>query len=154
MRNFTKGLRKKEYTCGKTAKIEQKDAQLLLRSEDIENGKMIEQLVDMVVLAVGLEPHPDTRQLADMLGIMYTADGWLRESDGLSNTSGTVSGAIYIAGACQGPKDIPDSVVQGSAAAANVIRSIITKNTPMGTKDIITEDIRQKAEELTFTQNE
>jgi heterodisulfide reductase subunit A len=139
---------------GKTAKIEERESQLLLRTEDIEKGRMQEQMVDMVVLAVGLEPHPGTKNLADMLGISYSADGWLTESDALSNTTGTPSGGIYIAGTCQGPKDIPDSVVQGSAAASNVIQSIMKNLAPRSVKDITLETIQKKASELSSISKE
>jgi heterodisulfide reductase subunit A2 len=139
---------------GKTAKIEERGSQLLLRSEDIEKGRILEQQVDMVVLAVGLEPHPATKNLADMLGIAYSADGWLTESDALSNTTGTFGGGIYIAGTCQGPKDIPDSVVQGSAAASNVIRNIMKNIAPRSVKDITLETIEQKVNELSSISKE
>ena len=52
---------------GKTAQVEEKDGKLLLRSEDIINQRIIEDEVDMVVLAVGLEPRDDTKKLAEML---------------------------------------------------------------------------------------
>jgi len=110
---------------GRTAQVEEKDGSLLLRSEDIEGGKLIEQEVDMVVLAVGLEPRDDAGKLARMLGINQSEDGWFMESDYINNPTGTYTGGISIAGVCQGPKDIPDTVAQASAAASQVLRSIM-----------------------------
>ncbi len=133
---------------GKTAKIEEKDNQLLLRSEDIEQGRMIEQLVDMVVLAIGLEPGHDAEKLATTLGISRSENGWFQESDALSNTDQTLSSGILLAGTCQGPKDIPDSVVQGSAAASTVIKSIQTKGIAKSLKNIPLKDIQKKVIEL------
>jgi heterodisulfide reductase subunit A len=139
---------------GKTAKIEEKNNRLVLRSEDIEGGRILEQPVDMVVLAVGLEPGADTEKIASMLGISRSNDGWLEESDALSDTNQTLSGGILLAGTCQGPKDIPDSVVQGSAAAVSVIKSIQQKSIPQSLKNIALDDIKQKAMELSTLNGE
>jgi heterodisulfide reductase subunit A len=135
---------------GKTAKIEEQGNKLLLRSEDIENERIIEQQVDMVVLAVGLEPGNDTVNLATMLGITQSEDGWIHEFNDLSNTTGTDSGGILLAGTCQGPKDIPDSVVQASAAASRVIQSIMKKQTARSIKNVSLETIETKARELSL----
>jgi heterodisulfide reductase subunit A len=133
---------------GKTAKIEQNGEGLILRTEDIEQERILEQKVEMVVLSVGLEPGADTKKLASILGISQSADGWLEESDALSDTNSTMNGGIVLAGTCQGPKDIPDSVVQGSAAASAVIRSIEQKSVPKSLKDIPLKDIKNKAMEF------
>lgn len=109
---------------GKTAKIDQKDAKLVLRSEDILNDRIIEQEVDMVVLAVGLEANKDAKQLADMLGIKQSCEGWYIEKNYLSDPIATQVPNILIAGVCQGPKDIPDTVAQASSAASRVLQSI------------------------------
>lgn len=135
---------------GKTAKIEEQEGKLLLRSEDIENERIIEQQVDMVVLSVGLESGNDTTELATMLGVIQSEDGWLHEVNDLSNTTGTDSGGVFLAGTCQGPKDIPDSVVQASAAASRVIQSIMKKQTARSIKNISLETIETKAGELSL----
>ena len=135
---------------GKIAKIEEAGDQLLIRAEDIEKGKMLENRVDMVILAVGLEPAKENPEIADMLGINMTEDGWLKETNSLSDTNSTQAGGIYIAGTCQGPKDIPDSVVQASAAAAGVVKSLLTRAIPHTNKNISVEDIQSKANELSI----
>lgn len=129
---------------GKTAKIEENGEGLILRTEDIENEHITEQKVEMVVLSVGLEPGVDTSSIASKLGITRSTDGWLEESDSLSNTNSTFNGGIILAGTCQGPKDIPDSVVQGSAAASQVIQSIERNSIPKSLKEILTKDVKQK----------
>ncbi len=111
---------------GRTAKVEEKEGKLHLRGEDILAGTLLEETVDMVVLAVGLEPREDAGTLADMAGITRGEAGWFAETDSLGCTTGTVKDGISIAGACQGPKDIPDTVAQASAAASRVIQSILT----------------------------
>ena len=136
---------------GKTAKIEANGEDLMLRTEDIENERISEQNVEMVVLSVGLEAGADTKTIASILGISQSADGWLEESDSLSNTNSTMNGGIILAGTCQGPKDIPDSVVQGSAAASQVIQSIERKSIHESLKKISLEDIKQNAIEFSLT---
>lgn len=109
---------------GKTANINQQGDKLVLRSEDILNDRLIEQQVDMVVLAVGLEPNKDAKHLAGLLGIKQSCEGWYTEKDYLSDPIATQVPNILIAGVCQGPKDIPDTVAQASSAAARVLQSI------------------------------
>jgi heterodisulfide reductase subunit A len=111
---------------GRTASVEQNGEKLHLRSEDILNDSIIEQDVDMVVLSVGLEPNLDASRLAAMLGIAQDCNGWFMEANFLSEPSSTINPGIHIAGVCQGPKDIPDSVVQATAAASRVLQSIET----------------------------
>ena len=111
---------------GRTARIEQKNDQLCLRSEDIINDKIIESEVDMVILSVGLEPSSDTEKLASIAGIALSEDGWFKELNAVGDSECTNQKGIFIAGACQGPKDIPDSVAQGSAAAALVLQNILS----------------------------
>jgi heterodisulfide reductase subunit A2 len=110
---------------GRTARIEEKDGKLVLKSEDILEGKLIEQAVDMVILAVGLEPRDESVELSDMLGINQSSDGWFMESNYISDPVSTLKGGISIAGVCQGPKDIPDTVAQASAAASRVLQGIL-----------------------------
>jgi len=109
---------------GKTAKIEEIKGSLKLRSEDILNNRIIEQLADMVILAVGLEPSDGVKQLSEMIGVEIDANGWYKELDSLLDPVGTARQGVTIAGVCQGPKDIPDTVAQASAAAARVLQSI------------------------------
>ena len=113
---------------GRTAKVTEKNNRLILKSEDIINNRLIEEDVDMVVLAVGLEPRDDAGAVAAMAGITTGTDGWFTEADIICNTTGTAKEGIYIAGVCQGPKDIPDTVAQASAAASQVIRRIMTNS--------------------------
>jgi len=109
---------------GKTATVKENNGALSLRSEDILNNCLIEQEVDMVILAVGLEPSDGVDELSKMTGVELDSDGWFVESDSLLDPVSTKKQGITIAGVCQGPKDIPDAVVQASAAAARVLQSI------------------------------
>jgi heterodisulfide reductase subunit A len=133
---------------GKTAKVEQKDGKLFLRGEDILKGDLLENTVDMVILSVGLEPGEDTQKLSKMLGIPVTECGWFEEANYDMDPTGTFRSGITLAGTCQGPKDIPDSVAQGSAAAARVVQSILRGKTRQDIIDMPLRDIEKRIKEL------
>lgn len=133
---------------GKTAKVTEKRNNLVIRSEDILEDKLIELEVDMVILAVGLEPREDAKELARLLNISTDNDGWLSEHHYLYDSVSTDSGGIFIAGACQGPKDIPDTVAQGSAAASKVLQSIAMGKAAKGVNDISTKQVELKIKEF------
>ncbi len=111
---------------GRTAKIEEADGQMRVKGEDIIGDKVLDFPVDLVILSVGLEPVDDSEKLAGLLGIARDEDGWYAEKDYNADPTGTERGGIYVAGVCQGPKDIPDTVAQASEVAARVLKSIIS----------------------------
>lgn len=129
---------------GKTAKITEKNGKLILRSEDILNEKIIEQEVDMVILAAGLEPREDAVRLAEMLGLTTDEHGWFNEANYNFDPVNTFSGGIMVAGVCQGPKDIPDTVAQASAAASRVLQSLINNKVAKNYKDITLKEIETR----------
>ena len=133
---------------GRTAKIEERNGRLMVRSEDILNDQLIEQEVDMVVLSIGLEPREDAAELAEMLGISTEEEGWFTEANYNTDPVNTFVGGITIAGVCQGPKDIPDAVAQGSAAAARVLQSIVKGKIKKSIKDMPLEKIEEKAKQF------
>lgn len=133
---------------GKTASVKESDGQLLVRSEDIHQGRIIEKKVDMVVLAVGLEPREDAGDISEMLGLERDKDGWFAEAHYLADPTSTFKGGITIAGLCQGPKDIPDTVAQASAAASRVLQSIMRGKVKKDLKDIPLETILKNARQF------
>jgi len=80
--------------------------------------------VDMVVLCPAMVPRSDSKQLAEILGINLDEYGFLKSSDLLGKPVDTNVPGIYIAGFCEGPKDIPDSVAQASGAAARAAEAV------------------------------
>ena len=133
---------------GKTAKVEEKNGKLQIRGEDILLSKIIENQVDMVILSVGLEPSEDTDNLCRILKIPQSEGGWMEEANYNTDPTGTIKGGIMIAGTCQGPKDIPDTVAQGSAAAARVIRNILNGKVSKDIDTIPLEKIENRIHEL------
>jgi len=111
---------------GKTAHVTQENGRLRLRSEDIIAGKLLEQDMDMIILSVGLEPSEDQKNLASVLQIDLDENGWYQAIHQDSDPVMTSRPGVWSAGTCSGPKDIPDSVAQASAAAAGVLQSIMS----------------------------
>ncbi len=139
---------------GKTAKVEERNGKLFLRGEDILKGEILENTVDMVILSVGLEAAEETQDLSRMLGIPRSEDGFFEEVHYNLDPTATSRGGIYLAGTCQGPKDIPDSVAQGSAAAARAIQSILKGKIYKDLISIPLETIEKRINKLTLVQLE
>ena len=126
---------------GRTARIDERDGRMSVKGEDILGEKVLDFPVDMVILSVGLEPVADSEALAGMLGIARDADGWYSERDYNADPTGTERGGIFVAGVCQGPKDIPDTVAQASEVAARVLKSIISGHIQGSRSDLTLPDI-------------
>jgi heterodisulfide reductase subunit A len=109
---------------GRTASITQSGERMMVTGEDIIRDKLVQFPVDMVLLAVGLIPARGTEELSRTLGLTRDEDGWFSELDYNGSPTDTERGCIFVAGMCQSPKDIPDTVAQASAVAAGVLRSI------------------------------
>ena len=100
------------------------EGKLVVQLEDTLVGEQRRIPVDMVVLSVGLEPRHDSNEVARRFGISTDADGWFKEKHPKLDPVATMTEGVFIAGCAQGPRDIPDSVAQGSAAAARVLSLI------------------------------
>ncbi len=103
--------------------------------EDPQSGRMIQKELDLVVLACGLQPSSSTREIRKMLGLKRDSYGFVRELHPIDGMAETTQSGIFIAGVCQGPKDIPDSATHGSAAAAKVGRFLSRSNTSSTSDD-------------------
>jgi heterodisulfide reductase subunit A len=100
------------------------EGKLIIQVEDTLVGKQRRVPVDMVILSNGLEPRSDAKEVARLFGISCSSDGWLIEKHVKLDPIATMTDGVFIAGCVSGPKDIPVSVAQGSAAAARVLSRI------------------------------
>ncbi|MCX7722582.1 MAG: CoB--CoM heterodisulfide reductase iron-sulfur subunit A family protein [Verrucomicrobiae bacterium] len=100
------------------------NGRLIVQAEDTLTNKILKIPVDMVVLAVGLEPHEDAEELRRMFNLSCSAEGWFLERHIKLAPVSTFTDGIFLAGCCQGPKDIPDTVAQAGAAAAEAMALI------------------------------
>ena len=106
------------------ARYESERGRLIIQVEDTLAGKQRRIPVDMVILSAGLQARADSKEVAQKFGISCSADQWFIEKHPKLDPVATMTDGIFIAGACQGPKDIPSSVAQGAAAAARVMSII------------------------------
>ena len=97
---------------------------LIVQAEDTLLGKQRRIPVDMVILMGAMEPRHDAKAVSHRFGIGCSEAGFFTERHPKLDPVATMSAGVFIAGACQGQKDIPASVGQGAAAAARVLTLI------------------------------
>ncbi|HEX9116326.1 MAG TPA: CoB--CoM heterodisulfide reductase iron-sulfur subunit A family protein [Anaerolineae bacterium] len=119
------------YIRGRVAKIYQDGDHLVVMGEDTLLGRPVQVEADLVVLATGVEPQRDAGEMARKLGISYDGYGFINESHPKLNPVESNTAGIFLAGATVGPKDIPESVGQASAAAAKVL-GLLSQPTMLG----------------------
>jgi heterodisulfide reductase subunit A len=112
---------KAQYIRGRVAKVFEEGGHLVVRGENSLVGGQIEVETDLVVLATGLVSQKDTLEIARALNLATDKDGFFIELHPKLGPVETALSGIYLAGAAQGPKDIPESVAQGAGAAAEVL---------------------------------
>ncbi|SHJ39583.1 CoB--CoM heterodisulfide reductase subunit A [Desulfatibacillum alkenivorans DSM 16219] len=111
------------YIRGLPGSVEENpDGGLSVAVENTATGKLEIHDLDMLVLAVGLEPAPSTQRLQEMLGLQLTPDGFYLEAHPKLQPVDAATRGVFYAGCAEGPKDIKESVTQASAAAARAIR--------------------------------
>jgi heterodisulfide reductase subunit A len=114
------------FIRGKGSEIYKKDGRLIVEAEDTLLGTPVEIAVDMVVLGTGLTARRGAERVAQVFGISQSADRFFMEAHPKLRPVATNVDGIFLAGCCQGPKDIPDTVAHASAAAAEAV-SLATK---------------------------
>jgi heterodisulfide reductase subunit A len=106
------------------AETPEEEGKLIVQFEDTLVGRQRRLPVDMVILSCALEPQPDAEALGRLFNISRSADGFFLEKHPKLEPVSTMTDGIFLAGCCQGPKDIPDTVAQASAAAAEALAMI------------------------------
>jgi heterodisulfide reductase subunit A len=100
------------------------DGRLVMRAEDTLLGQVRNISVDMVILSTGLEPQPDADEVRRNFNIGCSTGGFFLERHPKLAPVSTFTDGVFLAGCCQGPKDIPDTVAQAGAAAAEAMALI------------------------------
>jgi len=122
------------FIRGKVAKItdealtDEEKGKLVVVSEDTLLGKMVRVPVDMVILCSALEARSDAENVARLFNLNRRADGFFLERHVKLDPVATPTDGVFIAGCCEGPRDIPDTVAQAEATAAKAL-SLISKGT-------------------------
>lgn len=108
------------YIRGRVSKIYKERGRLICKGEDSLLGKQVTVEADMVILETAMVPADGVREIGKKLGIAIDGDGWVTEAHPKLRPVETQTGGVFLCGTCQGPKDIPDTVAQASAAAVKV----------------------------------
>ncbi|MBU2552635.1 MAG: FAD-dependent oxidoreductase [Proteobacteria bacterium] len=136
MRCFGKGYEEFYRRCqregtvfirGKVAQITDKaldsdeQGKLMVLAEDTLTGRFLRVPVDMVILCTAIEARRDAIEVSRLFGINQGADGFFLEEHPKMRPLNTATDGVFLAGTCQSPKDIPDTVSQASGAAAKAL---------------------------------
>jgi heterodisulfide reductase subunit A len=116
-----------KYIRGRVSRIYPRGKKMVVRGADTLLGTAVEVEADLVVLATAATAADGAPQMAEKLHISYDTFGFYVESHPKLRPVETNTSGVFLAGACQGLKDIPASVTQGSAAASKVL-SLFSKD--------------------------
>ena len=122
-----KGVR---YRRGNVSEIIQRGDRVVLLGEDTLQGHPFEFEADLVVLAVGMECRADVGEVSTLLKLPRSADGFFLELHPKLRPVDTAVDGVFLAGCCQGPKDIPDTIAQAKAAASSALIPLIRGTVP------------------------
>ncbi len=109
------------YLRGKVSKVYRDGDKIIVMGVDTLTGRQVEIEADIVVLATAIVPSEGVKELASKLRISTDEYGFIKEAHLKLRPAETLTSGIYLAGMAQSPKDITDSVSQGSAAASKVL---------------------------------
>ena len=109
------------YIKGMVGKVSPEGDKLHVQASDLLADKQLHIEADMVVLAAAIEPDKSARPLATMLTASMDTNDFFTEAHPKLRPVESPTAGVFLSGACQGPKDIPDTVGQAGAAAAKVI---------------------------------
>jgi heterodisulfide reductase subunit A len=121
------------YRRGNPSEVYKRGDKLIVLAEDTLLGRTVEVPADLVVLATGVQPRADADQVAEMLGLEFSEDGFFAEAHPELRPVDTNKPGVFLAGTCQAPKDIPDTVAQAKAAAAGAIVELSRLRRKLGT---------------------
>lgn len=109
------------YIKGMVGKVAPHDGKLSVQASDLIMNEQLHIEADMVVLAAAIEPDKSARPLATMLTASMDTNDFFTEAHPKLRPVESPTAGVFLSGVCQGPKDIPETVAQASAAAAKVI---------------------------------
>ena len=116
------------FIRGKPGEVEEgENHNLIIISEDTDSGLILRNTLDLVVLACGLRPPDGIDELAQMLHLSRSPDGFIMEAHPKLRPAETSIPGVFLTGCVQFPKDIPDTVAQSGGAAA-VAAELLTKD--------------------------
>ena len=109
------------YIKGMVGKVVPEGGKLKVQASDLLDNRQLHIDADMVVLAAAIEPDKSARSIATMLTASMDTNDFFTEAHPKLRPVESPTAGVFLSGTCQGPKDIPETVAQASAAAAKVI---------------------------------
>jgi heterodisulfide reductase subunit A len=119
------------YRRGSVSEIYRRGDRVVLVGEDTLQGRPFDFEADLVVLAVGMEARSNTADLSTLLKLPRSADGFFMELHPKLRPVDTAVDGVFLAGCCQGPKDISDTVAQAKAAASSALIPLLRGVVPV-----------------------
>ena len=113
------------YIKGMVGKVVPENGKLKVQASDLLGGQQLHIDADMVVLAAAIEPDKSARPLATMLTASMDTNDFFTEAHPKLRPVESPTAGVFLSGACQGPKDIPETVAQAGAAASKVIGLLV-----------------------------
>lgn len=116
-----------DYIKGQVGKVSMENGRLHVQGSNLIDNEQVHIDCDMVVLATAIEPDPTARAIGTMLTASMDTNDFFTEAHAKLRPVESPTAGIFLSGACQGPKDVPETVAQASAAASKVI-GLLSKN--------------------------
>ncbi len=128
------------YRRGNISEIYRHGDRVVLAGEDTLLGQPFDFEADLVVLAVGMEARSDAGDISDLLKLPRSADGFFLEIHPKLRPVDTAVDGVFLAGCCQGPKDIPDTIAQAKAAASSALIPLLRGTVPVISETAVVDD--------------
>ena len=114
------------FIRGRVSEVsEDMDGRLVVKAEDTLAGKPLKVKVDLLVLMAGMASNPDSAEVASQLSLPIDSDGFLKSRDNIAHITSSVKKGIFYAGACTGPKTIPETLAEARSAALDIHSAIM-----------------------------
>lgn len=96
------------------------EGKVIVKAEDTLLGKPIKVTLDLLVLMSGMVCNPDSTKTAGMLALPIDSDGFLQSSDNVFHITSSPKKGIFYAGACTGPKTVPETLAEARSAVLEI----------------------------------
>ena len=96
------------------------DGRVIVKAEDTLSGKPVKVTLDLLVLMAGMVCNPDSTKVANMISLPIDSDGFLKSRDNVADIIDSPKDGIFYAGACTGPKTVPETLAEARAAALKI----------------------------------
>lgn len=128
-----------EYIKGQVGKVYEENGKLMVQGSDLLANEQVTIPADMVVLAAAIEPDESARSVATMLTASMDTNDFFTEAHAKLRPVESPTAGVFLSGTCQGPKDVPETVSQASAAASKVI-GLLSKDRLTGNPCVASSD--------------